>query len=69
LGAAIATAVGTGAHPDFATAVALMTHVSDRFEPISANQQLYNQLYNKVYKTMYGQLKPSYQAIQAITGR
>ena len=69
LGAAIATAVGTGAHPDFATAVALMTHVADRFEPIAANQTIYDQLYNKVYKTMYGRLKPSYQAIQSITGR
>jgi hypothetical protein len=46
-----------------------MTHVADRFEPIAANQTIYDQLYNKVYKTMYGRLKPSYLAIQSITGR
>ncbi len=68
LGAAIATAVGTGTHPDFDTAVALMTHVADRFEPVPANQKIYNDLYNKVYKRMYGQLKPSYEAIKSIIG-
>jgi sugar (pentulose or hexulose) kinase len=68
LGAAIATAVGTGAHPDFNTAVALMTHVADRFEPVPANQQVYNDLYTKVYKKMYGHLKPSYEAIKSVVG-
>ena len=68
LGAAIATAVGTGAHPDFETAVALMTHVVDRFEPVPANQQIYNDLYLGVYKKMYQNLKPSYKAIKAIIG-
>lgn len=68
LGSAIATAVGTGAHPDFETAVALMTHVVDRFEPVPANQQIYNDLYLGVYKKMYQNLKPSYRAIKAIVG-
>jgi sugar (pentulose or hexulose) kinase len=68
LGAAIATAVGTGTHPDFETAVQLMTHVADRFEPIPANQQIYNDLYNQVYRQMYRHLKPSYQAIKSIIG-
>jgi sugar (pentulose or hexulose) kinase len=63
LGAAIATSVGTGVHPDFDTAVALMTHVADRFEPIPANRELYNNLYNQVYKKMYANLKPSYEAL------
>ena len=69
LGAAIATAVGTGTHDDFATAVEQMTHVADRFEPAPANHQLYDKLYHQVYKKMYSQLKPTYQAIQSITGR
>ena len=69
LGAAIATAVGTGTHADFATAVEQMTHVADRFEPAPANHQLYDKLYHQVYKKMYSQLKPTYQAIQSITGR
>ena len=68
LGAAIATAVGTGIHPDFETAVSQMTHVADRFEPVPANQHIYNELYNKVYKKMYGHLKPGYQAIKSIVG-
>ena len=61
LGAAIACSVGTGLYPDFATAVANMTHEGDKFEPIEANKYLYNSLYHKVYKKMYGQLKLSYK--------
>ena len=45
-----------------------MTHVVDRFEPVPANQQIYNDLYLGVYKKMYQNLKPSYKAIKAIIG-
>jgi len=68
LGAAIACAVGLGVYPDFNAAVDNMTHDGDSFEPIEANKALYNNLYHQVYKRMYGQLKPSYEAIRAITG-
>ena len=68
LGAAIACAVGLGVYPDFNAAVDNMTHDGDSFEPIEANKALYNDLYHKVYKKMYGQLKPSYEAIRTITG-
>jgi sugar (pentulose or hexulose) kinase len=68
LGAAIAAAVGCGVYPDFASASAAMTHTGGRFEPIAANQQIYDQLYSQVYRKMYKQLKPSYRAIRAITG-
>jgi|TARA_B110000438_G_scaffold158638_1_gene151880 sugar (pentulose or hexulose) kinase len=68
LGAAIACAVGLGVYPDFNAAVDNMTHDGDSFEPIEANKALYNDLYRKVYKKMYGQLKPSYEAIRTITG-
>ena len=64
LGAAIASAVGVGIHPDFNTAVTRMTHQGDCFTPIAEHQATYDKLYNQVYKKMYGQLKPSYEAIQ-----
>jgi len=69
LGAAIASAVGIGLYPDFSSAVSKMTHQGDRFDPIDANQEIYNDLYHKVYKKMYGNLKPSYEAIRLITSR
>ncbi len=68
LGAAMAAAVGCGIYPDFASAAANMTHGGDRFEPIEANQKIYNQLYSQVYRKMYRGLKPIYEAIKKITG-
>jgi sugar (pentulose or hexulose) kinase len=69
LGAAIASAVGTGLYPDFPSAVSAMTREKDRFTPITANQKIYDQLYHDVYRKMYKSLRPSYRAIQMITGR
>ena len=69
LGAAIASAVGIGLYPNFTSAVEKMTHEGDRFDPIAANSEIYNDLYHKVYKKMYGNLKPSYEAIWSITNR
>jgi hypothetical protein len=54
-------------YSDFSSAVEKMTHPGDRFDPIGANQEIYNDLYHKVYKKMYGNLKPSYEAIWSIT--
>ena len=68
LGAAIASAVGIGLYQDFTYAVEKMTHAGDRFDPIDANKQIYNDLYNKVYKKMYSNLKPSYEAIKSVLG-
>ena len=69
LGAAIASAVGVGLYPDFSSAVDKMTHQGDRFDPVDANKEIYNELYHKVYKKIYGHLKPSYEAIWSITNR
>ena len=69
LGAAIASAVGMGVYPDFSTAVTKMTHDGDLFEPNAMNKAIYDDLYHGVYKKMYGQLKPSYEAIRSITSR
>ena len=68
LGAAIASAVGIGLYQDFTYAVEKMTHAGDRFDPIDANTEIYNDLYNKVYKKMYSNLKPSYEAIKSVLG-
>lgn len=68
LGAAIDAAVGLGLHPDFDSAIREMTRVSDVFEPIPANRDLYQALYDKVYRRLYGRLKTIYNDIRKITG-
>jgi sugar (pentulose or hexulose) kinase len=68
LGAAIDAAVGLGLYPDFDSAIAAMTRVGRVFEPIAANQQIYDQLYRRVYRKMYARLQPIYAQIAQITG-
>lgn len=68
LGAAIDVAVGLQLHPDFATAVAAMTHSGRTFEPNPANRAMYDALYERVYRRMYDRLKPLYAEIASITG-
>lgn len=67
LGAAIDAAVGAAVHPDFATAVAEMTHVGDTFDPDPTNREIYDGLYREVYLKMYRRLKPMYEKIREIT--
>jgi sugar (pentulose or hexulose) kinase len=68
LGAAIDAAVALRLHPDFATAVAVMSHAGATFEPNREHQQLYEALYRRVYRRMYDRLKPLYEEIREITG-
>jgi sugar (pentulose or hexulose) kinase len=68
LGAAIDAAVGLGLHPDFGTAVAEMTRVSQTFYPRPETQEIYQALYERVYRRMYRQLRPLYEEIRRITG-
>ncbi len=68
LGAAINAAVGIGMHRDFASAVRAMTRIERTFEPLAANQRIYDALYHRVYQRMYAQLRPLYAAIREITG-
>jgi sugar (pentulose or hexulose) kinase len=68
LGAAIDAAIGAGIHPDFATAVAEMTHVGETFDPDPKNRAIYDGLYHEVYLKMYRRLQPMYQKIRSITG-
>jgi sugar (pentulose or hexulose) kinase len=68
LGAAILASVGLGLHPNFATAVAQMTRMGQRFEPQAQHAATYQQLYQRIYCRMYRQLQPLYHDIQKITG-
>jgi sugar (pentulose or hexulose) kinase len=68
LGAAIDAAVGLGLHPDFATAIQEMTHVSQVFSPDRQRQQIYDELYQRIYRKMYKKLQPLYEEIREITG-
>lgn len=68
LGAAINAAVGAGLYPDYASALARMTHEGKRFTPNPANVELYDRIYQQVYSKLYGKLEPLYKSIRAITG-
>ena len=68
LGAAIDAAVGLKLHTDFPSAVREMIRITDVFEPIPKNRDLYSELFERVYLKMYGRLKPIYNEIRAITG-
>ncbi len=68
LGAAIDAAVGLGFYAGFADAVTAMTRITEVFEPIPDNRDLYRALFEKVYRRMYRRLKPIYEDIRAITG-
>lgn len=68
LGAAIDIAVGVGLHNDFDSAIKVMTHVGEVFEPNLKHHEIYNDLYREVYKKMYKRLKPFYERIREITG-
>jgi len=66
LGAAIDAAVGVKIHPDFQTAVKMMTRTGQVFNPNLATHQVYNQLYHEVYLKMYDRLQPLYHSLQKI---
>ena len=68
LGAAIDAAVGLKLHSDFNSAIREMTRVTDVFEPIPRNRDLYREMFEKVYGRLYGRLKSIYSDIRKITG-
>jgi len=68
LGTAIVTAVGTGIHSSFESAIQSMVCYDRVFEPNPENAAIYRELYNRVYRKMYGALKPMYKEIRDITG-
>jgi sugar (pentulose or hexulose) kinase len=68
LGAAIIAAVSLKLKPDFTTAVAEMTRVSQVFMPEPEHAHTYDQLFRRVYCRMYKRLQPLYVEIRDITG-
>ncbi|MDP1902447.1 MAG: FGGY-family carbohydrate kinase [Rubrivivax sp.] len=67
LGAAIAGAVGLGLHRDFSTAVAAMTRLGHRFEPVPAHVATYDAIHRQVYRRLYDRLEPLYAALRKLT--
>lgn len=67
LGAAINCAVGLKLYSNFEEAISNMCRVSEVFNPIPENRDIYHDLYNRVYSKMYNRLKPLYQDIREIT--
>lgn len=63
LGAAMNAAVGLGYYPDYAAAVAGMTHIRETVHPIPKNRDLYERLYQDVYRQMYRRLRPLYRRL------
>jgi sugar (pentulose or hexulose) kinase len=68
LGAAIVTAVGTGTHSSFDSAIHEMVKYDRFFEPDPRNVETYRSLYERVYRKMYRSLSPLYAEIGDITG-
>lgn len=61
LGAGILATVGSGLHPDVATAVSAMTTTSQRYEPTAEGVATYEHLY-QTYRTIYPALKTVFAA-------
>jgi sugar (pentulose or hexulose) kinase len=68
LGAAIVTAVGTGIHASFESAMGCMVSEHKVFEPDPARADLYRRLYCRVYRKIYKSMAPLYAEIKEITG-
>lgn len=66
LGAAINAAVGLGYYTNFETAIQMMCHIGETYQPIPKNVKVYDQLFNRVYRKMYSRLKPLYNDIRDI---
>lgn len=67
LGAAINAAVGLGWHADHRTAARAMVHAGDSFAPRPEAVAIYERFYAEVFTCLYGQLKPAFERIRAIT--
>lgn len=67
LGAAMEAAVGTGMYQDFPEAVQYMTRAQRTFEPIPANQKLYDDVYNQVFTKVYPSFKEVFKNLNRIT--
>ncbi|HVX68055.1 MAG TPA: FGGY family carbohydrate kinase [Bryobacteraceae bacterium] len=67
LGAAMLAAVGTGAFPDFPTAIAAMTRIQERLLPRARESAIYRELY-EIYCELYPALRASFARLHAHAG-
>jgi L-xylulokinase len=67
LGAAMLAAVGTGAYPDFPSAIAAMTRIQERFAPRTREAGIYRELYG-IYCELYPALRASFARLHAHAG-
>jgi sugar (pentulose or hexulose) kinase len=67
LGAAVATAVGSGLHADFDTAIGEMVRMRDAFAPRREHRALYDELY-RLYRGLYPRLEGIYRKMRRSTG-
>jgi len=63
-GAALLAGVGAGVYSSVPEACAASIHITDRIEPIAANETTYNEYY-PIYQTLYHALEPAFSAISA----
>ncbi|MBN1251945.1 MAG: FGGY-family carbohydrate kinase [Bacteroidales bacterium] len=66
LGAAINAAVGMNFYNNYEEAVKNMCRISETYQPIKANVEIYEKLYSDVYSKMYKRLQPLYNQIRSI---
>ena len=68
LGAAICAAVGASQYSTFPAAIAAMTRLGSRFEPVPSAVKIYQYLYEGVFRDLYPKLQPLYQKLHARYG-
>lgn len=64
VGAAIAAAVGVGAHPDLGSAIRAMTAIERRYEPDPERRAVYDRVFD-AYLSLYPAIKPVTDALVA----
>lgn len=63
-GAALLAGVGSNVYTSVSEACATSIRITDRIEPIAANETVYNEYY-PVYQTLYHALEPAFSDISA----
>ena len=68
LGAAINVAVGTGAYPDYETAIGKMVRIRDSFEPDLEHREIYEKIINNIYRDIKDYSDPVNKKIYELFG-
>ena len=68
LGAAINVAVGTGAYPDYETAIGKMVRIRVSFEPDLEHREIYEKIINNIYRDIKDYSDPVNKKIYELFG-